>query len=127
MRGSSIIFFMAASRVAYKALTEPSAPVNEGSFAALKTIIPEGNVMMAQYPAPMGGWSLIVPTVVDTIFKALAGLARFFCYAGLTDNPWRAYAFVDDAWPIALSVAGRRLRRAGDVHLADGLYKPWCA
>lgn len=63
---------LAAARVAYKALTEPSAPVNEGSFFALETIIPEGNVMMAQFPAPMGGWSLIVPTVVDTIFKALA-------------------------------------------------------
>ena len=66
---------LAASRVAYKALTEPAAPVNEGSFGALQTIIPEGNVMMAHYPAPMGGWSLIVPTVVDTIFKALAEAA----------------------------------------------------
>jgi N-methylhydantoinase B len=63
---------LAAARVAYKALTEPAAPVNEGSFRALTTVIPEGNVMMARYPAPMGGWSLIVPTVVDTIFKALA-------------------------------------------------------
>ena len=66
---------LAAARVAYKALTEPEAPVNEGSFSALKTIIPEGNVMMARYPAPMGGWSLIVPTVVDTIIRALAGAA----------------------------------------------------
>ena len=66
---------LAAARVAYKALTEPAAPVNEGSFNALETIIPEGNVMMAQYPAPMGGWSLIVPTVVDTIFRALADAA----------------------------------------------------
>ena len=63
---------LAGTRVAYKALTEPSAPVNEGSFNALTSIIPDGNVMMARYPAPMGGWSLIVPTVVDTIFKALA-------------------------------------------------------
>lgn len=63
---------LAAARVAYKALTEPAAPVNEGSFGALRTIIPEGNVMMAQYPAPMGAWSLIIPTVVDTIFRALA-------------------------------------------------------
>jgi N-methylhydantoinase B len=62
----------AAARVAYKALTEPFEPVNEGSFRALKTVIPEGNIMMARYPAPMGGWSLIVPTVVDTIFRALA-------------------------------------------------------
>ena len=66
---------LAAARVAYKSLTEPSAPVNEGSFFALKTIIREGSVMMAQFPAPMGGWSLIVPTVVDTIFKALAEAA----------------------------------------------------
>jgi N-methylhydantoinase B len=63
---------LAGARVAYKALTEPVTPVNEGSFQALTTIIPEGNVMMARYPAPMGAWSLIVPTVVDTIFKALA-------------------------------------------------------
>ena len=63
---------LAGARVAYKALTEPEAPVNEGSFRALQAIIPEGNVMMAKYPAPMGGWSMIVPTVVDTIFKALA-------------------------------------------------------
>ncbi|MGE3712112.1 MAG: hydantoinase B/oxoprolinase family protein, partial [Hyphomicrobiaceae bacterium] len=62
----------AAARVAYKALTEPLEPVNEGSFRALKVVIPEGNVMMASFPAPMGGWSLIVPTVVDTIVKALA-------------------------------------------------------
>jgi N-methylhydantoinase B len=63
---------LAGARVAYKALTEPVTPVNEGSFQALTTIIPEGNVMMARYPAPMGAWSLIIPTVVDTIFKALA-------------------------------------------------------
>src|ERR1700676_2515451 len=61
----------AGARVAYKALTGPLEPVNEGSFRALKVIIPEGNIMMARYPAPMSGWSLIVPTVVDTIIKAL--------------------------------------------------------
>ena len=47
----------AGARVAYKALTGPLDPVNEGSFRALKVIIPEGNVMMAQFPAPMSGWS----------------------------------------------------------------------
>jgi len=63
---------LAAARVAYKALTGPSDPVNEGSFRALNVIIPEGNIMMARFPAPMSGWSLIVPTVVDTIVAALA-------------------------------------------------------
>ena len=62
----------AGARVAYKALTGPLDPVNEGSFRALKVIIPEGNIMMAKFPAPMSGWSAIVPTVVDTIVAALA-------------------------------------------------------
>ena len=63
---------LAGARVAYKALTMPLEPVNEGSFGALNIIIPEGNFMMAKYPAVMSGWSLPIPTVVDTILKALA-------------------------------------------------------
>ena len=63
---------LAGARVAYKALTMPLEPVNEGSFTALNIIIPEGSFMMAKYPAVMSGWSMPVPTVVDTIFKALA-------------------------------------------------------
>jgi N-methylhydantoinase B len=62
----------AAARVAYKALTGPLDPVNEGSFSALDVIIPEGNLMMARYPAPMAGWSTVIPMVVDTIIRALA-------------------------------------------------------
>ena len=63
---------LAGARVAYKALTGPLDPVNEGSFRALKVIIPEGNIMMARFPAPMSTWSMIVPMVVDTIVAALA-------------------------------------------------------
>jgi N-methylhydantoinase B len=63
---------LAGARVAYKALTGPIDPVNEGSFRALKVVIPEGSIMMARFPAPMAGWSAIVPTVVDTIVAALA-------------------------------------------------------
>ena len=63
---------LAGARVAYKALTAPLEPVNEGSFRALDVIIPEGNIMMARCPAPMSGWSAVVPTVVDTIVAALA-------------------------------------------------------
>jgi N-methylhydantoinase B len=62
----------AGARVAYKALTAPLDPVNEGSFNACDVIIPEGNIMMARYPAPMAGWSQMLPMVVDTIIKALA-------------------------------------------------------
>lgn len=67
---------LAGARVAYKALTAPLEPVNEGSFGALDVIIPEGNIMMARYPAPMAGWSLVIPTVVDTIVAALAPAIR---------------------------------------------------
>ncbi len=63
---------LAGARVAYKALTGPLDPVNEGSFRALKVIIPEGTIMMARFPAPMANWSMIVPMVVDTIVAALA-------------------------------------------------------
>jgi len=63
---------LAGARVAYKALTGPLDPVNEGSFRALDVVIPEGNIMMARFPAPMAGWSAIVPTVVDCIVAALA-------------------------------------------------------
>src|SRR5215468_6900697 len=73
---------LAGARVAYKALTGPLDPVNEGSFRALKVIIPEGNIMMARFPAPMSSWSIIVPLVVDTIIAALAPAMRSRTPAG---------------------------------------------
>jgi N-methylhydantoinase B len=63
---------MAAARVAFKALTSPHREVNEGSFRALKVILPPGKLLSARRPAPIGGWSLALPTVLDTIFRALA-------------------------------------------------------
>jgi N-methylhydantoinase B len=62
----------AGAYIAYKALTGPVEPLNEGAFAALKVIIPEGNMMMARFPALMAGWSGALPTVVDTIWRAFA-------------------------------------------------------
>lgn len=63
---------MAAARVAFKALTSPHGDVNEGSFRALNVILPPGKLLSARRPAPIGGWSLSLPTVLDTIFRALA-------------------------------------------------------
>jgi N-methylhydantoinase B len=63
---------LAGPYIAYKGLTGPLEPVNEGSFRALKVEIQEGNFMMARYPAVMASWSRALPTVVDTILKALA-------------------------------------------------------
>jgi N-methylhydantoinase B len=63
---------MAAARVAFKALTSPNSEVNEGSFRALKVVLPPGKLLSARRPAPIGGWSLSLPTVLDTILLALA-------------------------------------------------------
>jgi N-methylhydantoinase B len=63
---------LAAPLIAYKAITMPRDPVNEGAFRALAVRIQEGNYMMARFPAPMASWGRTLPSVVDTILSALA-------------------------------------------------------
>ncbi|MGH8219337.1 MAG: hydantoinase B/oxoprolinase family protein, partial [Steroidobacteraceae bacterium] len=63
---------LAAARVAYKCLTVPEAPVNEGSFRALRLVLPAGTFLSARPLAAIGQWSIALPTVVDTALKALA-------------------------------------------------------
>jgi N-methylhydantoinase B len=65
---------LAGARVAYKCITMPFDPVNEGSFRPLTILIQEGNYMMARYPAPMASWGRTIPSVVDTILRALASV-----------------------------------------------------
>src|SRR5262249_26480734 len=64
---------LAAARVAVQNLTQPEAGVNEGCFRALELILPEGKILNARWPAALGLWSIPLPTVIDTILKALAG------------------------------------------------------
>ena len=71
-RGAMNARTLAGAYIAYKGITGPLEPVNEGSFRALNVEIQEGNMMMARFPAPMAGWSRALPTVVDTIIKALS-------------------------------------------------------
>jgi N-methylhydantoinase B len=63
---------LAAARIAYKCLTQPHAPVNEGCFRPLELILPQGKMLNARPPAALGLWSIPLPTVIDTILKALA-------------------------------------------------------
>jgi len=63
---------VAAARVAFKCVTAPHAPVTEGAFGPLEVVLPPGTFLSARRPAPLGGWSLALPTVIDTILKALA-------------------------------------------------------
>ena len=67
---------LAAPLIAYKALTTPAEPINEGAFRALKIEIQEGNYMMARHPAAMASWGRTLPTVVDTILLALEPAIR---------------------------------------------------
>ena len=62
----------AAANIPFKALTDPFGSVNEGSFRRLKIVNPEGTIMMARFPAPMGHWSLVLPMAVDVVLRALA-------------------------------------------------------
>ncbi|MEN3279048.1 MAG: N-methylhydantoinase [Solirubrobacteraceae bacterium] len=104
----------AAAFVAYKCVTTPQEPLTAGSFRALRVVIPEGNIMMARFPAPMAGWSNILPTTVDTILKALApaipdripaahlgflgGLLLFVARDPATDEPFIASSIEGGGW-----------------------------
>lgn len=63
---------LAAARVAFKCLTQPHAPVNEGCFRPLELVLPQGKILNAKSPAALGLWSIPLPTVIDTILRALA-------------------------------------------------------
>jgi N-methylhydantoinase B len=63
---------IAGARVAFKALTSPDLDVNEGCFRPLDVVLPEGTMLSAKPPAALGLWSIALPTVIDTILKALA-------------------------------------------------------
>jgi N-methylhydantoinase B len=67
---------LAACRIACKYLFTPGETGNHGSFRALTVTIPEGTFLSARHDAPMGWSGSTLPTVVDTIIKALAPVAR---------------------------------------------------
>jgi N-methylhydantoinase B len=63
---------MCAARMACKYLFTPGEPGNEGAFRPLTVTIPPGKFLSAGPTAPMGGSGYTLPTIVDTIFRALA-------------------------------------------------------
>jgi N-methylhydantoinase B len=60
-----------AARIAFKYLVAPDEPANDGSFRPLHIVIPQGKFLSATGSAPMGGYSTPLPTVIDTIIKAM--------------------------------------------------------
>lgn len=63
---------MNVARIAFKCLTTPRLPSNEGCFRPLEVICPPGKLLHAVPPAALGDWAVPFPTVLDTVFHALA-------------------------------------------------------
>lgn len=62
---------VSAVRMAFKCVTTPWLPVNEGNFKNLKITIPPRTMFSAEYPAPTCQWALHLITLIDTVLKAL--------------------------------------------------------
>jgi N-methylhydantoinase B len=60
------------ARIAFKYLFAPNDAPNEGGFAPVKVLIPDGKFLSATANAPLGGYSTPLCTVVDTIIAAMA-------------------------------------------------------
>jgi len=50
----------------------PDVPVNGGTFRPVHCTVPEGTVVSAQYPSPVGGYLEIVGRVLDLVMETLA-------------------------------------------------------
>tara|TARA_Y100000588_G_scaffold6037_1_gene7309 strand:+ start:1021 stop:2727 length:1707 start_codon:yes stop_codon:yes gene_type:complete len=60
------------ARVAFKYLVAPYEAANEGTFRALKMVLPPGKILSAVGNAAVGRYNMPLPTVIDTVIKALA-------------------------------------------------------
>lgn len=62
---------VACARIAVKFLFSPETPLNEGDFRPLTVEIPEGTFLSAGSTAAMGSSGHMIPSVVDTILRAM--------------------------------------------------------
>lgn len=67
-RGSAV----AAARNIFIALTDPHAPPNEGTFAPVEVVVPDGTVFSAVFPTPVSTYWESSALAEDLIWKALA-------------------------------------------------------
>jgi N-methylhydantoinase B len=59
------------ARIAFKYIATPDEPANDGSFRPVHVKIPDGKFLSAGPNAALGMYSSTLPTVVDTILKAM--------------------------------------------------------
>lgn len=73
---------LTAAKVAFKYITTPSQPINDGSFRNLHLTLPDGTFLSARPEAAKARYSTPLPTVVDTIIRAFAQAAPARAAAG---------------------------------------------
>ena len=74
----------------------PALPANAGVMRPIDVVIPEGSLLSAEFPAPVGGYTETILRMIDVIFSAAAQAAPDRVVAN-------AYGTIN-----ALSIAGRR-------------------
>ena len=73
----------------------PDVPANAGVLTPVEVVIPEGSLLAARKPRPVGGYTETILRIIDVIFAALSRAAP-------TAVPAPAYGTIN-----ALSIAGR--------------------
>jgi N-methylhydantoinase B len=58
--------------VAMKALLDPQAHINEGAFRPFRISVPDGSLLNASYPAPMGGFVEVLRRVESALMGAMS-------------------------------------------------------
>jgi N-methylhydantoinase B len=74
------------ARIAFKYLATPLEPANEGAFRPLHVEIPDGKFLSAKADAPMAMYSTPLPTVIDTVMRAMVQAAPDKLAAGHHGN-----------------------------------------
>ena len=74
----------------------PNLPANSGVMRPINVMIPEGSLLSAPFPAPVGGYTETILRMIDVIFSAAAGAAPDRVVAN-------AYGTIN-----ALSISGKR-------------------
>ena len=59
------------ARIAFKYIATPDEPANDGSFRPVHVKIPDGKFLSAGKNAALAAYSSTLPTVVDTVLKAM--------------------------------------------------------
>ncbi|MGD9865417.1 MAG: hydantoinase B/oxoprolinase family protein, partial [Pseudodonghicola sp.] len=92
------IAYPTAVATAYVAIKHifPALPANAGVMRPIEVKIPEGSLLAAEFPAPVGGYTETILRMIDVIFAAMSQAAPDRVVAN-------AYGTIN-----ALSIAGRR-------------------